>query len=99
MRVQQFMSEYNNPIPNQFMIGGTEWIDGQEHHGVTFQSYDAKIAFRDNDGKVWLDEKYWTYSRTTSKWRNRFLNSTTKDTLAKIKSGEYTLANLNGGAR
>jgi hypothetical protein len=32
---------------------------------------------------------------TTGKYRNQFLGETKKDTEAKIKSGEYILADLN----
>jgi hypothetical protein len=42
-----------------------------------------------------LDKNTWDYSRTTGKYRNIFLNESKKDTEAKIKSGEYKLANLN----
>jgi len=46
-------------------------------------------------GGVILDKKYWNYSKTTSKYRNKFLNETTKETQAKIDSGEYVLKDLN----
>lgn len=60
-----------------------------------FQSYDSIIVKIDASGKVYLDENFWDYSVTTSKHRNIFLGETTKETKAKIKSGEYTLTNLN----
>ena len=44
---------------------------------------------------TYLDKKYWNFSNTTSKYRNKFLNETTKETIAKIKSGEYKLVDLN----
>jgi len=74
-------------IKNQFII--------KNNDGVYFQSYDSIIVFIDNNGKVKLDEKYWNYSTTTSKYRNRFLNETSKETMRKIRSGEYEFANLN----
>ncbi len=45
--------------------------------------------------QIELDQKYWNYSKTTSKYRNQFLGETTKETQAKINSGEYTLTDLN----
>ena len=73
--------------PNQAIIRTAE--------GRTFQSYSSAIAFIDNEGKVTLDPKYWDYSKTTRKYRNIFLNEDKKTTERKIKSGEYTLTNLN----
>ena len=64
--------------------------------GTFFQSYDSIIALKDNrDGKTYLDETYWDYSKTTGKYRNMFLGETKKETGAKIKSGEYILTDLN----
>lgn len=79
-KVEQFGAE------NQFLIR----TDKQE----IFQSYSSIIAIKEN-GKITLDEKTWDYSKTTGKYRNRFLGEDKKATEAKIKSGEYKLANLN----
>jgi len=88
-KVRNMTSSNGNKIANQFIIE----LDGG---GETFQSYDSVIVFRDyTDDTITLDSKYWNYSRTTSKYRNIFLNETTKETEAKIKSGEYLLADLN----
>lgn len=76
-----------NPVANQFTI--------QTEEGVYFQSYRTIIAFKANDGTMTLDEQDWNYSRTTSKYRNEFTGYNTPETRAKIKSGEYKLANLN----
>jgi hypothetical protein len=73
-------------VPNQFVIT----IGNKEY----FKSYDSMIVKIEN-GKVYLDETYWDYSSTTSKYRNQFLGDTTKETQRKIKSGEYILTNLN----
>lgn len=81
-------SSRGNRVPNQFIItdsNGVNW----------FKSYDSMIA-KDDHGKITLDQKYWDYSVTTGKYRNQFLNETKKETEAKIKSGEYLLADLNG---
>ena len=77
-----------NKVPNQFII---EDDNGSEY----FQSYDSMIVKRDEDGEISLDWNYWNYSRTTSKYRNIFLNETTQDTKRKIDSGEYRLVDLN----
>jgi hypothetical protein len=74
------------PVANQFIIYTSE--------GKYFQSYDSIIVAIE-DGKITLDENTWNYSRTTSKYRNIFLDETTAETRAKIESGEYELEDLN----
>ena len=87
IKVQQMTSPRSGrPVANQFIIYTSE--------GEYFQSYDSIIAFNDN-GEITLDENTWDYSRTTSKYRNEFLGEGTAETRAKIKSGEYILADLN----
>ena len=78
-------------VPNQFLI-----IDGDFEY---FQSYRTIIVKIDNtkgrfNQVVYLDGN-WNCSKTTSKYRNQFLGETTKETKAKIASGEYILADLN----
>ena len=86
MKVYNMESSQGNKVPNQFII---------EHKGKEyFQSYNSLIAVKEN-GKITLDEYYWNYSRTTSKYRNEFLNELTDDTRKKIKDGTYKLTNLN----
>ena len=59
-----------------------------------FQSYLSIIAIK--EGKlVVLDKEDWDYSRTTSKYRNKFLNENKATTEKKIETGEYYLADLN----
>jgi len=76
-----------NRAANQFIIFDSEFN--------IFQSYDSVIVKISLSGHVELDEKYWNCSTTTSKYRNLFLGEKTKETLSKIKSGEYTLTDLN----
>ena len=86
MKVYNMESSQGNKVPNQFII---------EHKGKEyFQSYNSLIAVKEGN-KITLDEYYWNYSRTTSKYRNEFLNELTDDTRKKIKDGIYKLANLN----
>ena len=70
--------------------------DDNKKDTETFQSYNSIIAIKDyKKGKTTLDYYYWNFSRTTSKYRNLFLNETTKETVKKVKDGIYKLANLN----
>jgi hypothetical protein len=61
---------------------------------VFFTSYNS-IIVKIEGGKTFLDSKFWKFSKTTAKYRNEFLGETTKETEEKIKSGLYTLTNLN----
>ena len=83
--VRSMVSSNGNEVPNQFII--------ITDLGTVFQSYKTVIVFETN-GKVFLDNK-WNYSRTTGKYRNSFLGESKKETEAKIKSGVYTVTNLN----
>ena len=86
MKVQNMVSSNGNSIPNQFII-----TDGNRE---IFQSYNSVIAIIEN-GQIYLDDCYWNYSSTTSKYRNLFLGLTTKETKDKIKDGIIILKNLN----
>ena len=92
MKVSNMTNTRGNTVPNQFIIFDSEF--------TIFQSYDSVIVKTDfdDDGnrRVQLDDYYWNYSVTTSKYRNQFLGETTKETQKKIDSGEYLLTDLNG---
>ena len=68
IHVENMISPKGNRVLNQFIIKDK----GKEY----FQSYDSLIAIKDytKEGKVriTLDDYYWNYSRTTSKYRNEF---------------------------
>jgi len=86
--VRQMKSKKSgNPVNNQYII--------TDDVGETFQSYRTLIARKEYEGKIYLDESFWNYSRTTAKYRNQFLMENTEDTKKKIKSGEYILTDLN----
>ena len=87
MQVNNIVNNNGNTVANQFSINDK----GIQY----FQSYKTIIVKIDKAGNISLDRNYWDYSRTTSKHRNIFLNTNTKDTKAKIKSGEYKLTDLN----
>ena len=87
-QVENFISNSGYPVANQFMI--------HTPRAVLFQSYRSIIAKKDTrTGKVTLDKYYWDYSRTTGKYRNKFLGEGIALTREKIKNGEYALKNLN----
>lgn len=99
MKVSNILNKNGRAIPNQFII--TEEGRGALGNFLsreTFQSYKSVIAVKtvwEDRADIKLDEHYWDYSVTTGKYRNIFLGETKKETEKKIKSGEYTLANLN----
>jgi len=90
MKIQQMGNGKGGTVKNQYIIFDSEF--------TLFQSYDSvivKTCFEDGKRKVYLDEKFWDYSKTTGKYRNLFLGESKAETEKKIKSGEYTLTNLN----
>lgn len=60
-----------------------------------FQSYNSIIVMIDAYRRVYLDINYWDYSRTTGKYRNKWLGETKRETEKKIKLGIYRLIDLN----
>lgn len=90
MKVNNMKSRNGNKVPNQFIVHTPE--------ATFFQSYNSiivKTTFKDGQRVVYLDEYYWNYSRTTSKYRSLFLGENTQETKDNIKSGKYKLTNLN----
>lgn len=85
-KVKNMTSPNGNRVANQFII--------YEKNSIIFQSYGSIIVKKENN-KVLLDEYYWNFSKTTSKYRNIFLGETTKETQRKIDNRTYILANLN----
>ena len=72
--------------------------EGMKYSRFAFQSYDSTIVVILSNGytqEVILDNYYWNYSRTTSRYRNIFLNETSKQIESKIKQGIYKLVKLN----
>ena len=97
MNVQNMTSSNGNKVANQFIITNEE----EEKFFQSYNSIIAKITYPIIDREkgltitTYLDKKFWNFSNTTSKYRNKFLNETTKETIAKIKSGQYKLIDLN----
>ena len=87
MKIQNMIGKSNKSVANQFII--------EDNNKSYFQSYNSVIVLKEN-GKVYLDENTWDYSKTTSKYRNQFLGCNTKEVKDRIAQGIYTLTNLNG---
>jgi len=95
-KVKPLLGRTGKPVANQYVIEANDDNTDLVSNYSIFQSYDSSIVLKNhNTGKVFLDEKYWNYSVTTSKYRNQFLGESTKETQAKIDSGEYKLVDLN----
>lgn len=90
MRVKNMTSPNGNFVANQFII-----IDNNATYFQSYNSIIAKIEMIEGTKKIFLDEYYYNYSRTTSKYRNLFLGEITKEIERKIKEKEYILTNLN----
>jgi len=89
MYVSNMISNCGNAVPNQFVIT-------DNNSDAYFQSYNSMIARRiDATDTIELDENFWNYSATTSKYLARFLGVPNKEIKQKVKSGEYKLVNLN----
>ena len=87
MKVSNLISKSGNNVANQFEI--------LTDTARFFQSYNSIIAKVDYDNNITLDSHYWNYSKTTSKYRNMFLNMSTDDIKKDIKLGKIRLDNLN----
>ena len=87
MKVESMRTPNGNAVSNQFIIRCS--------NKTVFQSYKSTIVSIE-DGQVYLDPRYYNYSKTTSKYRNQFLDATTKQVEERINSGEYLLKDLNG---
>ena len=100
MKVRNITSNNGNKIANQFVITDNHKMGNKIEY---FQSYNSIIVKRIYDKiganvvETFLDQDYWDYSTTTSKYRNIFLNEKKKETQKKIKEGIYILTNLNKG--
>jgi hypothetical protein len=101
MKIENMTSGRGNKIVNQFIL--TEEGCGALGNFISrrvFQSYNtiiARITRWPDETRIELDADNWDYSVTTGKYRNLFLGETKKQTEKKIASGDYILANLNGG--
>jgi hypothetical protein len=86
MKVNNLLSSSGNKVANQFVI--------ETDNKIFFQSYNSMIACVEK-GKIFLDPVYYKYSKTTSKYLNRFLNMNSKEVQEGLKSGLIEFKNLN----
>lgn len=79
-------------------ITGANCCEIDTDEGTYLQSYNTVVAFWPTNStrdKMLLDRQKWNYSVTTARHRNAFTGLTTKETEARIKSGEIELVDLN----
>lgn len=89
MRVYNLSSNRNGKaVANQFAIYTD---DGT----LYFQSYSSIICKVEPDGTTTLDEYYWNYSRTTTKYLREFLQMTGAQIEANVRDGIFKMSNLN----
>jgi hypothetical protein len=75
-------SSKGNEVLNQFIIS---------YNNIRiFQSYRSLIALYDNN-KIIINEDYYKYSRTTSKYLSLFLDRTSKEIAKDIKENRILL--------
>ena len=111
MKVQNVTSANGRAVPNQFIINKVvinskmgdlfqsydsviAFIPYERCGGITADS-GRYIRSTKYGSQILLDKNKWDYSRTTGKYRNRFLGETKRETEKKIKFGEYLLTDLN----
>ena len=66
MRVRNMVNEKGNIVANQCII--------EDGNKIVFQSYDSMIVTIDHITETITIGKNWDYSKTTGKYRNRFLS-------------------------
>jgi len=62
--------------------------------GTLFQSYESTVAFIDYVGRLFIDHRYYKYSKTTSKYLSQFFGMTSKQIEQGIKSGDIRLCEI-----
>jgi len=72
-------------VTKQYIIETNEYI--------LFQSYDSPVVMVSYGAIYIWDDAF--FSTTTGKYRNLFLGEDKKETVAKLKSGEYIAVDFN----
>lgn len=90
MNVSNMIGKSGREVPNQFVI-----CDGDTTYFQSYRTIIVKKCYENGMLVIYLDKNAYNYSRTTAKYRNMFLNCTTKELEEGIVSGKYRLANLN----
>ncbi len=73
---------------------GSYHVYNDENNIEWCKSYSVWVA-RKGNGEVVIDEKYYKYSRTTSKHIGMFLNESSSTIGKLVKDGTIKLVNLN----
>lgn len=89
-KVVPMLNEIGNVVKNQY----TFYVN-DDHY---FQSYDQYVAKVTEDGQIFLDSKFHDASKTTEKYRNRFLNMSNVEVINGMNNGDIQLVNLNEGS-
>ena len=89
MKVVPMLNEMGNVVRNQY----TYYYEGCH----ILQSYDRWTVKIEGDGQIYMDNKSWDASKTTAKYRNKFLNMGTNEIHEKIRTGEIKIIDLNNG--
>lgn len=76
------------PVANQYLI---VMDDGTR----IFRSYLSNVCKIDPNGTIYLDEYYWNYSRTTTKYLKEFLQMNIEQIHANMRAGIFKTNNLN----
>lgn len=83
MRVKNMRSDRGNTIANQFVI-----MD-EKHNTITFQSYNSEIVCIDYHNETITIFSNYDYSRTTGKYRNKFMHDYGFKDMDNKKNFEY----------
>ena len=75
-------------VPNQVVI-----VDDDDNEW--FSSYGVMVAKIEHNGQTYLDQRYWNYSKTTSKYLLKFLGFSSEKLKFSIKNNEVILTDLN----
>lgn len=87
-KVEQCVSPFDNYVNGHFIIKTDEYD--------MYQSYGSNIAMWNKVQQQWiLDPIYWNKHSVNSKYRNKFMEMTTKDIMRRIQNNEILFTNLN----
>jgi hypothetical protein len=97
--VQRQSLTFNEPQSDLFRDNNLKHKDGLYTYtissGKIFQSYQTIVAFTSYCGNHFIDERYYKYSKTTSKYLSEFLGSNAKEIAKAITSGDIRLCIIN----
>lgn len=82
------IKKIKNLTKNQVVV---QFSDGSE----IFNSYGKNIVEYSKNHKIYFDKKYWNFSNTTSKWRNKYMGVDSKWVKDAIKNGIVKFKDLN----